>query len=78
MLLRAGVSRDARTKVDRTPLHMAAADGHTHIVELLIRVSEMLCISLQNINYIVMSHMRHFSLCEEVIGRLMPIKYFYW
>ncbi|XP_064331306.1 GA-binding protein subunit beta-2 [Phalacrocorax carbo] len=37
VLLRAGVSRDARTKVDRTPLHMAAADGHTQIVELLIR-----------------------------------------
>ncbi|XP_075417747.1 GA-binding protein subunit beta-2 isoform X3 [Tenrec ecaudatus] len=37
VLLRAGVSRDARTKVDRTPLHMAAADGHTHIVELLVR-----------------------------------------
>ncbi|XP_074665651.1 GA-binding protein subunit beta-2 isoform X3 [Strix aluco] len=36
VLLRAGVSKDARTKVDRTPLHMAAADGHTHIVELLI------------------------------------------
>ncbi|XP_068271013.1 GA-binding protein subunit beta-2 isoform X2 [Nyctibius grandis] len=37
VLLRAGVSRDARTKVDRTPLHMAAADGHAHLVELLIR-----------------------------------------
>ncbi|XP_070807043.1 GA-binding protein subunit beta-2 isoform X1 [Pituophis catenifer annectens] len=37
VLLRAGVSRDARTKVDRTPLHMAAADGHGHIVELLVR-----------------------------------------
>ncbi|XP_015745859.1 GA-binding protein subunit beta-2 isoform X1 [Python bivittatus] len=37
VLLRAGVSRDARTKVDRTPLHMAAADGHCHIVELLVR-----------------------------------------
>lgn len=37
VLLRAGVSRDARTKVDRTPLHMAAADGHAHVVELLIR-----------------------------------------
>uniref|UniRef100_A0A8C0F0F9 GA binding protein transcription factor subunit beta 2 n=1 Tax=Bubo bubo TaxID=30461 RepID=A0A8C0F0F9_BUBBB len=36
VLLRAGVSKDARTKVDRTPLHMAAADGHAHIVELLI------------------------------------------
>ncbi|GLD69807.1 GA-binding protein subunit beta-2 [Lates japonicus] len=33
----AGVSRDARTKVDRTPLHMAAAEGHTVIVELLVR-----------------------------------------
>uniref|UniRef100_V9L2P1 GA-binding protein subunit beta-2 n=1 Tax=Callorhinchus milii TaxID=7868 RepID=V9L2P1_CALMI len=37
VLLRAGVSRDARTKVDRTPLHMAAAEGHGSIVELLIR-----------------------------------------
>lgn len=37
VLLRAGVSRDARTKVDRTPLHMAAADGHARIVELLVR-----------------------------------------
>ncbi|XP_063172920.1 GA-binding protein subunit beta-2 [Candoia aspera] len=37
VLLRAGMSRDARTKVDRTPLHMAAADGHCHIVELLVR-----------------------------------------
>ncbi|XP_037355486.1 GA-binding protein subunit beta-2 isoform X1 [Talpa occidentalis] len=37
VLLRAGVSRDARTKVDRTPLHMAAADGHARIVDLLVR-----------------------------------------
>jgi len=37
VLLRAGVSRDARTKVDRTPLHMAAAEGHCVIVELLVR-----------------------------------------
>ncbi|XP_016133361.1 GA-binding protein subunit beta-2a [Sinocyclocheilus grahami] len=37
VLLRAGVSRDARTKVDRTPLHMAATEGHEVIVDLLIR-----------------------------------------
>ena len=37
VLLRAGISRDARTKVDRTPLHIAAQEGHTEIVELLLR-----------------------------------------
>ncbi|XP_001637118.3 ankyrin-1 [Nematostella vectensis] len=36
VLLRAGVSRDARTKVDRTPLHMASQNGHLEIVELLL------------------------------------------
>lgn len=36
VLLRAGISRDARTKVDRTPLHMAAYEGHAAICEVLI------------------------------------------
>ena len=36
ILLRAGISRDARTKVDRTPLHMAAYEGHYEMVQLLI------------------------------------------
>ncbi|XP_040564355.1 uncharacterized protein [Lepeophtheirus salmonis] len=37
VLLRAGISRDARTKVDKTPLHFAAQDGHTEIVEALLK-----------------------------------------
>ncbi|CAG5106298.1 Similar to Gabpb2: GA-binding protein subunit beta-2 (Mus musculus) [Cotesia congregata] len=36
VLLKAGISRDARTKVDRTPLHMAAYEGHFTMVQLLI------------------------------------------
>lgn len=35
-MLRAGISRDARTKVDRTPLHMAAYEGHHQMVQLLL------------------------------------------
>ncbi|XP_013142386.1 PREDICTED: GA-binding protein subunit beta-1, partial [Papilio polytes] len=37
VLLRAGVSRDARTKVDRTPLHLAAHAGHARVLRLLLR-----------------------------------------
>ncbi len=36
MLLRAGISRDARTKVDRTPLHMAAYEGHDQMAQLIL------------------------------------------
>jgi len=38
VLLRAGVSRDARTKVNRTPLHLAAQHGHLPVVMLLIDI----------------------------------------
>ena len=37
VLLRAGCSRDARTKVDKTPLHVASTEGHSEIVELLLQ-----------------------------------------
>lgn len=37
VLLRAGISKDARTKVDRTPLHFAVYEGHDAIVELLLK-----------------------------------------
>lgn len=36
VLLRAGVSRDARTKVDQTPLHVSCMAGHLNIVEMLL------------------------------------------
>lgn len=37
VLLRAGISKDARTKVDKTPLHFAAFEGHVQIVQLLLK-----------------------------------------
>uniref|UniRef100_A0A1B0CL24 Uncharacterized protein n=1 Tax=Lutzomyia longipalpis TaxID=7200 RepID=A0A1B0CL24_LUTLO len=36
VLIRAGLNKDARTKVDRTPLHFAVYEGHEQIVELLV------------------------------------------
>lgn len=36
VLLRAGVSRDARTKVERTALHVAAEAGHARVVAVLL------------------------------------------
>lgn len=36
VLIRAGLNKDARTKVDRTPLHFAVYEGHEQIVDLLV------------------------------------------
>lgn len=36
LLLRSGISHDARNKVDRTPLHVASQMGHLEIVKLLL------------------------------------------
>uniref|UniRef100_A0A182NIF7 Uncharacterized protein n=1 Tax=Anopheles dirus TaxID=7168 RepID=A0A182NIF7_9DIPT len=36
VLLRAGISKDSKTKVDRTPLHMAVYHGNMEVVELLL------------------------------------------
>ncbi|CAH1408334.1 unnamed protein product [Nezara viridula] len=36
LLLRSGISPDARNKVDRTPLHVACQKGHLEITQLLV------------------------------------------
>lgn len=36
LLLKAGIFRDAKTKVERTALQMAAEEGHTAIVQMLL------------------------------------------
>lgn len=36
-LLRAGISKDAKTKVDRTPLHFAVFEGNFQICQLLLQ-----------------------------------------
>ena len=36
-MLRAGISKDARTKVDKTPVHVAAQEGHADVLELLLK-----------------------------------------
>ena len=39
MLLSSGCSRDARTKVEKTALHLAASGGHSSIIELLLNAN---------------------------------------
>ncbi len=36
-LLAAGISKNAVTKVDKTPLHVAATEGYTEVMEVLLR-----------------------------------------
>lgn len=36
IVLNGGVNKDLKTKVDRTPLHLACYYGHYRIVELLL------------------------------------------
>ena len=42
ILLRAGCIRDARTKVDKTALHLAAYEGHNDVVILLIKYGALI------------------------------------
>lgn len=39
MLLSSGCSRDAKTKVEKTALHLAAGGGHSSIIELLLNAN---------------------------------------
>ncbi|XP_060525063.1 GA-binding protein subunit beta-1 [Cylas formicarius] len=49
ILLRAGISKDAKNKVDRSPLHLASYEGHVKVVETLIKhEAEIDCLDLLN------------------------------
>lgn len=55
-LLKAGISKDSRTKVERTPLHLAVCNGHEKVVELLLKekcdvnARDMVCKVLKDFN----------------------------
>lgn len=47
VLLSSGCSRDARTKVEKTALHLAACGGHADVVELLLQSNaEVNCVDM--------------------------------
>ena len=47
LLLQSGCSRDARTKVEKTALHLAACSGNSDIVELLLKANaEVNCLDM--------------------------------
>jgi ankyrin repeat protein len=37
ILIRSGISKDAKTKVDRTPLHFAVFEGNFEVCQLLVQ-----------------------------------------
>ena len=58
LLLQSGCSRDARTKVEKTALHLAACAGNSDIVELLLKAnSEVNCADM----------VRSITICFSVI-----------
>lgn len=53
-LLLAGISRDAKNKVNRTPLHVAAQRGNHKIVEVLLTFgADVNCKDIVSINFIL-------------------------
>eukprot|EP00794_Sanderia_malayensis_P006530 gene6530-7272_t len=60
VLLRAGVSRDGKTKVNKTPLHLASQHGHFEIAKLLIKsgatVNQLDMLNMTPLHWAVEAH----------------------